>query len=883
MLDFKQIEPKWIKEWDDSNLFKAKDDPKKKKFYVLEMFPYPSGSLHMGHTRNYSIGDCYARFKRMQGFNVLYPMGYDAFGLPAENAAIKNKIQPREWTKKNIGIMREQQKRLGFSYDWSREIATCDPEYYKWNQWIFLKLHEKGLVYKKKAEVNWCPSCLTVLANEQVIDGKCWRCSSIIEPKNLKQWFFKITEYSEELLKDIDKLTKWPEKVRTMQKNWIGRSEGTLINFKVKNSDKVVHVFTTRPDTLFGVTFVAIAPDNPLVLDLVANTKEEVLVKELIRKSVSEQKNNKEDKTKEGLFIGKYVVHPITGEEIPIFTGNFVVTDYGTGCVMGVPAHDQRDFQFAKKYQLQIKQVIKPKDKKTDSSQLKEAYLGDGVLVDSDEFTGMENKKASSEITKYLESLNLGKLTTQYKLRDWLISRQRYWGTPIPIINCNYCGPVPVLEKNLPVKLPDNVEFTGKGNPLANAEGFFNVLCPKCGSKASRETDTMDTFVDSSWYFFRYCSPQETKKPFSKEASNWMHVDQYIGGVEHAILHLLYSRFFTKALRDLGLHKIDEPFTSLLCQGMVTLGGEAMSKSRGNVVDPMKIVDKYGADTARVFILFTASPEKELEWSDKGVEGSFRFINKFYALCTEPQKSKSTKCDQVAISKMHQTVKSVTNDIENFKFNNCLINIMDIVNYMQKNKENMSTDIYKRVMKNICLLLHPFAPFVTEEVWSSWGNRNFIVKQAWPEYEDSEIKVEFEYEENYISGIIQDIGYISKLIKIKKPKTVTIFVSSAWKYKFIEKFKQELDKSKNPSSAIKEIMSTTLKDYGPEISRLVKGLVEKKMDVMLTKERELELLKENKARIEKEFKCKVSIKDADDSKDEKAKNSLPGKPTIIIK
>ena len=982
MYDFKKIESKWQDRWDKSKIFETKLNSKKKKFYNLEMFPYPSGSLHMGHARNYSMGDAYARFKRMQGFNVLYPMGYDAFGLPAENAAIKSKINPKKWTFDNIALMKSQQIKLGLSYDWDREIATCLPEYYKWNQYIFLQFYKKGLAYRKEALVNFCSSCKTVLANEQVINGKCWRCNNEIELKSLEQWFFKITNYAEELLKDLEKLD-WPEKVKIMQKNWIGKSEGTLIKFKLENvkpkvklkfnpriiqeilngesfltfrlehkniskedvceflnskdnkkfaeakivnvskkkfkdiipsewkherfttrqemyktyekyykkpvnentdiyiyefkliKEECLEVFTTRPDTLYGATFLVIAPEHPKVLELVKNTRYEDEVKKFINKVVLEDKflRTAEDKEKYGMFIGKYAMHPLTHEKIPIYIANFVLLDYGTGIIMAVPAHDQRDFEFAKKYKIPIKVVIQADllgavagvDKKFESDfdgikveyvfkdnayfiksnsakkeqvisliqknmkkgfysdiyingevfvvlpdriyniskenelkkaqaeinklkvpkeysnlskiknewktfindkiwnmDLKRAYLDEGILINSDKFNNMESKKAIDEISKYLASLKLGKKTTQYKLRDWLISRQRYWGTPIPIIYCQNCGVIPVQEKDLPVKLPEDVKFTGEGNPLASSKTFVNVKCIKCGKMAKRETDTMDTFVDSSWYFLRYCDPDNNKLPFSKDNINYfMPVNQYTGGIEHAILHLLYARFFTKSLRDLGLLKFNEPFLRLVNQGMVLKNGEVMSKSKGNIVDPMEIINKYGADTLRTFILFIASPEKEFNWSEEGLEGIFRFLNKFYAL----QENISKKSDEVVESKLNKLIKKVTQEIEEFRFNNAIISIMEFSEYIKKHNYD------KDVLEKLILLTSLFAPHLGEEIWEKLGNKGFISLASWPKADEKKINEELEKQEENLKRTVDDINNIKKLVNINNPKT----------------------------------------------------------------------------------------------------------------
>jgi leucyl-tRNA synthetase len=617
MVNFKQIESKWQKAWESKKIFQVKES-KKKKNYVLEMFPYPSGSgLHMGHAFNYTIGDIYARFKRMQGYNVLYPMGYDSFGLPAENAAIKAKVHPKKYTEKSINNFIKQQKELGLSYDWSRLIKTSDPEYYKWNQYLFLQLFKKGLVYKKAALVNWCPKCNTVLANEQVQNGKCWRHkdTDVIE-KNLEQWFIKTTKYADELLK-TEKLD-WPERIKLMQKNWIGKSKGTMVKFKIKESKETIEVFTTRPDTLYGVTFLVYSIQHPKVKELSKNKEVNTFLKNI-------PKQSPEEKEKEGVFIGRYAINPVNNEEVPIYASNFVVPDYATGVVMAVPSHDQRDFEFAKKYKIPIRVVIQ--NKNLNEKTMERVYVGEGTLVNSKQFSGTNSKVAIKKITNYLKKKKLGREITQYKLRDWLVSRQRYWGTPIPIVYCDKCGIVPV--KNLPVLLPEKVKF-GKGNPLTTNKQFLETKCPKCKGKAKRETDTMDTFFDSSWYFLRYTDPKNNKKPFDTKKQNyWMPVDTYIGGAEHACMHLIYARFFMKALKDLKLVKEKEPFKKLFNQGM--LHGEdgfVMSKSRGNVVLPEEISKKYGIDTARFFLVSIASPDKDIEWSKKGIEGSFRFINK---------------------------------------------------------------------------------------------------------------------------------------------------------------------------------------------------------------------------------------------------------------
>ncbi|MGO1370648.1 MAG: leucine--tRNA ligase, partial [Senegalia sp. (in: firmicutes)] len=682
--NFSKIEKKWKKNWEDKGAFESfKTD--KKKYYQLEMFPYPSGRIHMGHVRNYSIGDVVARFKRMEGYNVLHPMGWDSFGLPAENAAIKHGIHPNKWTLENISDMREQLKEIGLSYDWNREIATCSPDYYKWTQEFFIEMYNRGLAYKKNYAVNWCPSCETVLANEQVVNGNCERCDSEVGKKELDQWYFKITEYADRLLEDMDKLDGWPEKVKSMQKNWIGKSEGAEINFKIKDFDDELNVFTTRPDTIYGVTYMVLAPEHPLVNKLVKNSQYEDEIINFKRKleHISDIDRTSLDTEKEGVFTGRYAINPLTKNEIPIYIANYVLIDYGTGAIMAVPAHDARDFEFAKKYNLDIRRVIVKAGE--EDAKLNEAYVEDGIIVNSDKFDGLTTKKASKEITKYIESENLGKKTVNYRLRDWLISRQRYWGTPIPMVYCDDCGVVPVARENLPVLLPTDVEFSGKGeSPLLTSKEFMYTACPKCGKKARRETDTMDTFVDSSWYFLRYTDANNDKKAFDKaDAKYWMKVDQYIGGVEHAILHLLYARFFTKVLYDMDLSPVDEPFENLLTQGMVLKDGAKMSKSKGNVVSPEEIVNNYGADTARLFVLFAAPPERDLEWNERGVEGCFRFLNRVYRLIDELKDiykdkelydiNKLSKKEKEFNYALNNTIKRVTEDIkERFNFNTAI-------------------------------------------------------------------------------------------------------------------------------------------------------------------------------------------------------------------
>jgi leucyl-tRNA synthetase len=786
------IEEKWQRLWEERGAFRAAEDSAKPKYYVLEMFPYPSGRIHMGHVRNYSIGDVVARYKRMLGFDVLHPMGWDAFGLPAENAAIERGVHPEAWTQENILYMKTQLRRMGLSYDWEREIATCDPEYYRWNQWIFLQFYKKGLAYKKNSFVNWCPSCETVLANEQVVDGACWRCDSIVVQKELEQWFFRITDYAEELLQDLNKLARWPDKVLTMQRNWIGKSTGAEIDFPLIGHDGALRIFTTRADTIFGATFVSLAVEHPLAPALSRGTGQEQAVAEFIGRigKISQARRGEDETEKEGVFTGAYCRNPFTGEHIPIYLANFVLMEYGTGAVMAVPAHDQRDFEFARKYDLPLRVVIQPADHALDPAALTEAYVDDGVMVESGEFSGLSNVAGKEKIAEQAEMKGWGKKEIRYRLRDWGVSRQRYWGTPIPIIYCTKCDTVPVPESDLPVELPKDVPFTGKGgSPLRESKSFSTVPCPQCGGTARRETDTMDTFVDSSWYFLRYTSARFEGAPFDSErARRWMAVDQYIGGVEHAVLHLLYARFFTKALRDLGLTEVDEPFTNLLTQGMVSketyrcpehgwrfpgdLTGsekegwqcaecgrpvaigrvEKMSKSKRNIIDPEDLISRYGADTARLFTLFAAPPEKDLEWSEQGVEGAYRFLSRLWRLIVQERAlwngagALNGGSDELSVElrdlrrAVHRTIKKVSEDIEGrFHFNTAIAAIMELFNALsvaaqRGDDSGAGAAVRKHGLETLILLLAPFVPHVASELWQEIGHGERVDEIAWPSY-----------------------------------------------------------------------------------------------------------------------------------------------------
>ncbi len=897
-IDFNKIAQKWQKKWAEAKIFKAKEDSKKKKAYILAMYPYPSGEgIHMGHVRNYAITDAYARYKIMRGFNVLHPMGYDSFGLPAENAAIKRHINPKKWTEANIALMKSQQKLLGLSYDWDREIASHYPEYYRWNQWIFLKMLEKGLAYKKKAAANWCPSCRTVLANEQVHEGTCWRCHSQVEQKELEQWFLKITAYADQLLADLDKLGNWPERVKIMQKNWIGKSQGVEITFPVEGMKKTVPTFTTRADTIFSVTFVVLAPEHPFIGELTKGTKYEKEVAEFVKAALHESTIDRlnEEKEKKGVFTGRYAVNPASKEKIPIWVANFAVMEYGTGAVM-CDAHDKRDFKFAKKYGIRLKVVIRPADKPNfDVSQLAEAYTEDGLMINSGQFNGLTNSEALPKIAEWLVKNKDAKKVTNYKLRDWLISRQRYWGTPIPIIYCKKCGTVPVHEKDLPIVLPEpeKVKFTGEGNPLDRCAEFANAKCPKCGTAAKRETDTMDTFVDSSWYFLRYCSNKENKAPFDKKAAEyWLPVDQYIGGIEHAVMHLLYARFFTKVLRDLKLVDVDEPFSNLLCQGMVLKDGYVMSKSRGNVVDPRVIIEKYGPDTARLFILFMAMPEKELEWSDKGVEGSFRLLRKIYSLATKKVSYGSSKelssKDKHILSKTHSTIKKVTELVEEFKLNAAIGAIIELVNLLSKySDDKVNKEVYKEALNNLTLLVSPFAPHLAEELWGLQKNKGFASTQQWPEYEEEKIDKEAEAAEKLIHDILSDFETVLKLAGIESPKEVTLVVAPSWKYELFKILKEEIKKTRDMRALINTCLSEKdLKTYGQDVAKIVQMILKdpgKLPEILIGKEKELEAYESVKELIKEEYKAMVVIETAERSKEQKAKQAMPGKPAIIVK
>ncbi len=752
-----EIESKWQQVWEDTNAFATSYDEDKEKYYVLEMFPYPSGNLHMGHVRNYSIGDVVARFKKMRGFNVLHPMGWDAFGMPAENAAIKHNIAPAKWTFENIENMKRQQKQLGLSYDWNREVTSCKEDYYKWTQWLFQQFYKKGLAYKKDAKVNWCEDCHTVLANEQVIEGLCWRCDNKVEKKDLKQWFMRITDYADRLLSDLDTLEDWPERVKIMQRNWIGRSEGTQFSFDVPEINEQIFVYTTRVDTIYGVSYIVLAPEHPYVAKLIEgkenHTELEAFVERM--KNLSEIDRTSLDVEKEGLFTGSYAKHPMTRENIPIWIANYVLVEYGTGAVMGSPGHDERDWEFSKKYNLPIRFVVQPEGTELSLDAWKAEYHDEGIVINSGEFDGMPTAAAREAITEALKKDGKGDKKVNYRLRDWLISRQRYWGVPIPVVYCDTCGEQLVPEEDLPVVLPKDVNFVGGAiSPLATSESFLKTVCPCCGGPARREIDTMDTFMDSSWYFIRYADARNDKEAFNKKiADYWMNVDQYIGGIEHAILHLLYARFFVKVIHDLGLLSFDEPFKGLLTQGMVIKDGSKMSKSKGNVVSPEEIVQKYGADTARLFILFASPVERDLDWSDQGVDGSYRFLGRVWRILlqyremTESSLEESFTKDEANLRReLHRVIKKVTGDLDGkFNFNTAISAIMELINSMYQYKEantSIHQELKEELLKDVLLLLSPFTPHITEELWHGLGFEGSVHAQNWPAYDEAALVVD---------------------------------------------------------------------------------------------------------------------------------------------
>ena len=868
-INFKEIEEKWKKKWREEEVFKAKEEGD--KYYVLEMFPYPSGyGAHMGHARNYSIGDSYARFKRMQGYSVLYPMGWDAFGLPTENAAIKKGIHPYKSIKENIETMKKQFDKLSLSYDWDREINTSSPEYYKWTQWLFLKMLEKGLAYQKYTTANWCPSCKTTLANEDVKQGKCWRCGTQVIQKEIKQWFFKITEYADRLLEDLDKI-QWSEQLKTMQRNWIGKSHGTNLIFKVEGMEEEIKTFTTRPDTYFGITFIAIAPEHSIVPKLIQGSEN----KEELEKFIEEVKNQPEieriTKEKKGIFTGHYAINPITKEKIELWLANYVVASYGTGAVIAVPAHDQRDFEFAKKHSIPIKVVISKDGKQEDASKMQKAYTKEGIMVNSQQFNGMKNEEAKKAITNYLVEKEYAEKTLNYKIRDWNVSRQRYWGAPIPIIHCEKCGAVPVPENQLPVELPLDVKFGKEGTAsLATNEKFVNTTCPKCGAPAKRETDTMTTFVDSSWYYLRYCSPH-SKLAFDKEKVNyWMPVDQYIGGLEHAVGHLMYSRFVTKVLKDLGYLNFDEPFIKLLNQGMVLKDGSKMSKSKGNVVDPIEVIDKHGVDVLRHYILSVAHPTKEFEWSDKDILGSKRTIEKIIELNEETKGKQNNYMESVAQRK----IEKVTKAIEKLELNTALLELTDFIDKMKKHP---SENAFKTLLK----LMNPFTPHICEELWSKTEN-TLLATEKWPQPDKTKINLKAEKAEELKEQLEQDIKKVMELAKIQTPKKIKIFIAGNWKRNAWKKAIENKEE-KNLISAL--MQDEEFKKHGKEATKYAQWLQKNKhaLPETMSFEDEKEAVEKIKKEISEAFEnAEIEVTPADESREQKANNAMPNKPAILI-
>ena len=913
------IEKKWQEKWDNAEVHKT-ERTDAEKYYVLEMFPYPSGNLHMGHVRNFSLGDAPARMKSMQGFDVMHPMGWDAFGLPAENAAIDRDVSPRDWTYDCIENMRGQLKRMGFSYDWDREIATCDPEYYKWNQWNFLKMLENDLAYKGESEVNWCPSCETVLADEQVEDGLCWRCDSVVQKKDMEQWFLKITEYADELLTDLEQLEGWPDKVRKMQHDWIGKSHGASIQFNVKDSDRELEVFTTRPDTIFGATFMALAPEHDYAEEL---AEEDEDIQDYIREAKKRDSEEREEKNKEGVFTGKHAENPFTGEEIPIYIAEFVLMDYGTGAIMAVPAHDQRDFEFAQEHGVEIKKVVEPEE---DHDFNEEAYSDDGEHVNSEFLNGLDKDEGIEKAIEELEENGIGNAEVSYKLRDWLISRQRYWGTPIPIINCEDCGSVPVPEEDLPVKLPEDVEFTGRGNPIETSDTWHKADCPECGGEAERETDTMDTFIGSSWYFLRYTSPENSELPFDiDEAEYWMNVDQYIGGIEHAVMHLLYSRFFTKFFRDQEMIDVDEPFEKLLTLGMVRhpsykcpehgwlypkeveenevcskcgkdleVDVRKMSKSKKNVVDPTKLVEEHGADTARLFILRAAGPTKELDWSEDGVEAAEEMLQRIERLVTENKDlltnekpvldEDSSLEDRIVSSQIERTIENVTEETENYEFHLAIGEIDRLLTklywYRQKSPDHK---VFSRGVETVVKLLNPYAPHLSEELWDRLGNENFVLESDWPETDEKLLDEEAEKIDSYFQKVSSDIQDIEEMIE-GDAETVKVIQSAEWKYKAFNKIISNLG-TNDVGELMGRVLDDDLKPKAQEVNKMVVRAVEnpgKFKDQFLGSELESEALELNRRRWSERFNVSIDIEKEDTSNEDKASRAEPGKPAIVM-
>jgi len=881
-VEFASIEEKWQKKWDKAKLFEVSEKSKKEKFYLLEMFPYPSGDgLHMGHALNYTIGDVLARYKIMNGFNVLHPMGYDALGLPAENAAIKAGTHPQDYTNMAIKNYIRQQKSLGVTYNWDRIVNTADPSYYKWDQWIFLKMFEKGLVYQKESTVNWCPKCDTVLANEQVHDGKCWiHDDTEVSLKSLKQWFLKITDYAEELYDEIDNLDGWPQRTKTMQKNWIKKKEWIDIDYKLENSKETITVSTTRPDTNFGATFIVMAPEHPLL------SKDSGLVPEENRKAIDDYIKEAKLKTSEeriedgrkktGVFTGFYCINPLTEKKMPIWVTDFVLMDVGTGVVVGVPGHDKRDFEFAKQFDLPVVRVVVGSDgDKSEITKLSQVQEDEGVMINSGFLDGMDIHAATQKIMDYLEKKKWGKRTLRYRLRDWGISRQRYWGTPIPMVHCEKCGAVPVAEKDLPIALPKDVKF-GKGNPLETNEKWIKTKCPKCGGKGRRETDTMDTFVNSSWYQFRYADPNNDKEIFDKKkVAYWCPVDQYIGGSEHACMHLIYFRFYTKFLADIGLVKFREPAKKLFHQGMLAgEGGVKMSKSKGNVVNPETVSKKYGIDASRLFLLSLAAPDKPRDWNEKGIQGSMRIIQRIMDYFENAKFGKDSPQIQ---SKINKTIRDVSSEIEEFKYNTSIIKIRQLFEYFEN--EIISKDTAEKFLK----IITPFCPHITEELWEKIGNKEFISSADWPKYNEKLIDESLEKIEEVVSNVRLDILKIKELAKLDNVSKVKMFVSPDWKWDALAMIKKACEGKPDFGLAMKTLMANKeMRAHGKEVQPFLKAVMNRFGELQnLEKFDEVSVLAEAKSALAKEF-GEIEIIKAEGSNEAKAKNAFPGKPALLV-
>jgi leucyl-tRNA synthetase len=914
----KQIERKWQKKWDEENIHKAEKDEDKEKKYILDMFPYPSGRMHMGHGRAFSLSDVYARFKSMQGYNVMHPMGWDAFGMPAENAAIDRNVDPEEWTFDCISDMKEEFKRLGFSLDCDREVTTCKPEYYKWDQWIFRKMLEEDIAYRDEAEVNWCPSCETVLADEQVEDGLCWRCDSEVnQNKEMKQWKLAITDYADELLEDIRQLDGWPDKVQEMQENWIGKSTGARINFPLEDGE--LEVFTTRPDTIFGATFMAVAPEHELAEE-VAEEKEEVA--EYIEEAKQRDSEEREEKSKSGVFTERYAENPITGEEIPIYVAEFILTDYGTGAIMAVPGHDQRDFEFAQEHNIEIRKVVEPEESHDFEE---EAYEGDGEHVNSEFLNGLDKEEAIEKIIEELEQEGQGETDVQYKLRDWLISRQRYWGTPIPVVYCEDCGVVPVDEEDLPVELPDDVEFTGKGNPIKTSDHFTETKCPECGGKAERETDTMDTFINSSWYFLRYCSPNFEEAPFDSEDTDyWMNVDQYVGGVEHAVMHLLYARFFQKFLRDQGMVEDDEPFEKLLTQGMVNhpaykcpehgwmypeeiededicskCGREVevdtikMSKSKNNVVRPSELVEEYGADTARLFILSASHPSKELDWSKDGVQASHDMLERIDRLVREneelltdekPDLTEADLEDRIVSSRIQRARENVSEYNDNYEFNLAAGEVDKLLTklYWYRQRET-NPAIFTEGVKTLVKLIAPFTPHLGDELWNRL-DEGFLYGSEWPEVNEDLLDEEAEDIDEYFDRVASDIREIQDMVG-SEPDKIKVISSADWKYDAFQEIESNLELG-DVGAITGKTVNAGFKEHADTVNQKVQEAFKnpgKFRNQLMEESTEENALDANRERWEEEFDAEIIIESEEESSEEKADRAEPGKPAIVIK